>query len=72
MAGIFGGLQSLHTDSYDEVFAAPSEAGARIAVATQNILREEAHLTDVIDPLGGSFYVESLTDADGGEDPRRS
>ena len=40
----------------------PSEAGARIAVATQNILREEAHLTDVIDPLGGSFYVESLTD----------
>ena len=42
--------------------ATPSEVGARIAVATQNILREEAHLTDVIDPLGGSFYVESLTD----------
>ena len=62
MAGIFGGLQSLHTDAYDEAFATPSEAGARIAVATQNILREEAHLTDVIDPLGGSFYVESLTD----------
>jgi len=62
MAGIFGGLQSLHTDSYDEVFQVPSEAAARIAVATQNILREEAHLTDVIDPLGGSFYVESLTD----------
>ncbi len=63
MAGIFGGLQSLHTDAYDEVYSTPSEAGARIAVATQNILREEAHLTDVIDPLGGSFYVESLTDA---------
>ena len=63
MAGIFGGLQSLHTDSYDEVFQVPGEAAARIAVATQNILREEAHLTDVIDPLGGSFYVESLTDA---------
>ncbi len=62
IAGIFGGLQSLHTDSYDEVFQVPSEAAARIAVATQNILREEAHLTDVIDPLGGSFYVESLTD----------
>ena len=62
MAGIFGGLQSLHTDSYDEVFQVPSEAAARIAVSTQNILREEAHLTDVIDPLGGSFYVESLTD----------
>lgn len=62
MAGIFGGLQSLHTDAYDEALATPSEFGARIAVATQNILREEAHLTDVIDPLGGSFYVERLTD----------
>jgi methylmalonyl-CoA mutase N-terminal domain/subunit len=62
MAGIFGGLQSLHTDSYDEALSCPSEFGARIAVATQNILREEAHLTDVIDPLGGSFYVETLTD----------
>jgi methylmalonyl-CoA mutase N-terminal domain/subunit len=62
MAGILGGLQSLHTDSYDEALSCPSEFGARIAVATQNILREEAHLTDVIDPLGGSFYVETLTD----------
>lgn len=63
MAGIFGGLQSLHTDSYDEVFSTPTAEAARIAVATQNILREEARLTDVIDPLGGSYYVESLTDA---------
>jgi methylmalonyl-CoA mutase N-terminal domain/subunit len=63
MAGIFGGLQSLHTDAYDEVLSCPTQFGARIAVATQNILREEAHLTDVIDPLGGSYYVESLTDA---------
>ena len=70
MAGIFGGLQSLHTDAYDEAYATPSEAGARIAIATQNILREEAHLTDVIDPLGGSYYVESLTDAMEAEDPR--
>lgn len=62
MAGIFGGLQSLHTDAYDEALSVPSEYGARIAIATQNILREEAHLTDVIDPLGGSFYVERLTD----------
>ncbi len=61
LAGIFGGLQSLHTDSYDEVFNTPSEEAARIAVATQNILREEAHLSDVIDPLGGSYYVEALT-----------
>jgi methylmalonyl-CoA mutase N-terminal domain/subunit len=62
MAGIFGGLQSLHTDAFDEALSTPTEFGARIAVNTQNILREEAHLTDVIDPLGGSFYVERLTD----------
>lgn len=62
MAGIFGGLQSLHTDAYDEALSCPSEFGARIAIATQNVLREEAHLTDVIDPLGGSFYLEKLTD----------
>jgi methylmalonyl-CoA mutase N-terminal domain/subunit len=62
MAGILGGLQSLHTDAYDEALSCPTEHGARIAVATQNILREEAHLTDVIDPLGGSYYVETLTD----------
>jgi methylmalonyl-CoA mutase N-terminal domain/subunit len=61
MAGIFGGLQSLHTDAYDEALSCPTQYGARIAVATQNILREEAHLTDVIDPLGGSYYVETLT-----------
>jgi methylmalonyl-CoA mutase, N-terminal domain len=62
MAGIFGGLQSLHTDAWDEVLSVPTEAAARIAVSTQNILKEEAHLTDVIDPLGGSYYVETLTD----------
>jgi len=62
IAGIFGGLQSMHTDAYDEVLSCPTQFGARIAVATQNILREEAHLTDVIDPLGGSYYVEALTD----------
>jgi len=62
IAGIFGGLQSLHTDAYDEALSCPTQFGARIAVATQNILREEAHLTDVIDPLGGSYYVEKLTD----------
>jgi methylmalonyl-CoA mutase N-terminal domain/subunit len=62
MAGIFGGLQSLHTDAYDEALSCPTDFGARIAINTQNILREEAHLTDVIDPLGGSFYVEALTD----------
>ncbi len=63
IAGILGGLQSLHTDAYDEALSCPTEFGARIAVNTQNILREEARLTDVIDPLGGSYYIESLTDA---------
>ncbi|HSH40528.1 MAG TPA: acyl-CoA mutase large subunit family protein [Arenicellales bacterium] len=61
MAGVFGGLQSLHTDAFDEVLSVPTESAARIAVNTQNILKEEARLTDVIDPLGGSYYVESLT-----------
>ena len=61
MAGIFGGTQSLHTDAHDEVLSTPTAAAARIAVNTQNILREEAHLDDVIDPLGGSYYLETLT-----------
>jgi len=63
MAGIFGGLQSMHTDGYDEVLSTPSEDSAKIAISTQNILKHEAHLCDVIDPLGGSYYVEALTDA---------
>jgi len=62
IAGIFGGLQSMHSDAYDEVLSTPTKEAAKIAVATQNILREEAHLCDVIDPLGGSYYVETLTD----------
>jgi methylmalonyl-CoA mutase, N-terminal domain len=62
IAGILSGLQSMHTDAYDEAVATPTEQTARIAVATQNILREEAHLCDVIDPLAGSYYLETLTD----------
>ena len=62
VGGILSGLQSMHTDAYDEAITCPTEETARIAVATQNILREEAHLCDVIDPLGGSYYVESLTE----------
>jgi len=62
ITGIFSGLQSMHTDAYDEAITCPTEESARIAVATQNILREEAHLCDVIDPLGGSYYIERLTD----------
>jgi methylmalonyl-CoA mutase N-terminal domain/subunit len=61
IAGIMSGLQSMHTDAWDEAFSSPSEDAARIAVSTQNILREEAGLCDVIDPLGGSYYVETMT-----------
>ena len=61
IAGIFSGLQSMHTDSFDEALSTPTENAASIAIATQNILREEAHLSEVIDPLAGSYYVESLT-----------
>ena len=61
LAGIFGGLQSMHTDGYDEAITCPTAESARIAIATQNILREEANLCDVIDPLGGSYYIETLT-----------
>ncbi|WP_374967140.1 methylmalonyl-CoA mutase [Lysinibacillus sp. RS5] len=62
IAGILGGAQSLHTDSYDEALGTPIEEAARIAINTQNILAEEAGLADVIDPLGGSYYMEKLTD----------
>jgi len=62
IAAIFGGHQSLHTDAYDEALSTPTETAARVAIQTQNILREEARLGDVIDPLGGSYYVETLTD----------
>jgi len=61
LAAVLGGTQSLHTNSFDEALALPSEFSAAIARNTQLILREEAGLTHVVDPLGGSFYVESLT-----------
>ncbi|USK35898.1 acyl-CoA mutase large subunit family protein [Bacillus sp. F19] len=62
MAGILGGAQSLHTDSYDEALGTPIEQAARIAINTQNILAEESGIADVIDPMGGSYYLERLTD----------
>ncbi|MDH3378487.1 MAG: methylmalonyl-CoA mutase [Gammaproteobacteria bacterium] len=61
LAAVLGGTQSLHTNSFDEALALPSEFAARIARNTQLVLREEAGLTKVVDPLGGSYYVESLT-----------
>ena len=63
LAAVLGGTQSLHTNSFDEALALPSEASARIARNTQLILAEETGVANVIDPLGGSYYVESLTHA---------
>ena len=61
MAAVLGGTQSLHTNSFDEAIALPTEASARIARNTQLILQHESHITDVVDPLGGSYYIEALT-----------
>jgi methylmalonyl-CoA mutase N-terminal domain/subunit len=62
LSAILGGTQSLHTNSYDEVLALPSEEAATVALRTQQILAEETGVTDTIDPLAGSFFVEALTD----------
>jgi methylmalonyl-CoA mutase N-terminal domain/subunit len=62
LAGILGGTQSLHTNSKDEAFQIPSEGAIKIAVRTQQILALENRVTDVVDPLAGSYYVEQLTD----------
>jgi len=61
MAATFGGTQSLHTNSLDEAVALPTDFSARIARNTQLILQEETGMTHVVDPLGGSYYVEALT-----------
>jgi methylmalonyl-CoA mutase N-terminal domain/subunit len=62
LAGVLGGTQSLHTNSYDEALALPTEEAVRIALRTQQVIAHETGVTDTIDPLGGSYYVESLTD----------
>ena len=61
LAAVFGGTQSLHTNSFDEALALPTDFSAHIARNTQLIMREEAGINHVVDPLGGSYYVESLT-----------
>jgi methylmalonyl-CoA mutase len=61
MASVLGGTQSLHTNSFDEAIALPTETSSRIARNTQLILQHETKVTDVVDPLGGSYYVEALT-----------
>ncbi|MFQ6046710.1 MAG: methylmalonyl-CoA mutase, partial [Gemmatimonadales bacterium] len=62
LAATLGGTQSLHTNSYDEALALPSPEAARVALRTQQILAHESGVAEVVDPLGGSYYVESLTD----------
>jgi methylmalonyl-CoA mutase N-terminal domain/subunit len=62
LAGVLGGTQSLHTNSYDEALALPSEKAVRIALRTQHIIASETGVTNTIDPLGGSYFVEALTD----------
>jgi methylmalonyl-CoA mutase N-terminal domain/subunit len=62
LAGVLGGTQSLHTNSFDEALALPSEEAVRVALRTQQIIADESGAADSIDPLGGSFMVESLTD----------
>ena len=61
MAAMLGGTQSLHTNALDEAIALPTDFSARIARNTQIVLQEETGMTKVVDPLGGSYYVESLT-----------
>jgi methylmalonyl-CoA mutase N-terminal domain/subunit len=61
MAAVLGGTQSLHTNSMDETLALPSEQAAKVALRTQQILAHETHVSDTVDPLGGSYFVEKLT-----------
>jgi len=62
MAAVLGGTQSLHTNSYDEALALPTERSATLALRTQQLLAHESGVPEVVDPLGGSWYVERLTD----------
>jgi len=62
LVGVLGGTQSLHTNSYDEALALPTEEAVRIALRTQQIIAEETGVANTIDPLGGAYFVESLTD----------
>jgi len=62
LAGVLGGTQSLHTNSYDEALALPTEGAVRVALRTQQIIAHETGVANTIDPLGGSYFVEALTD----------
>ena len=61
LAAVFGGAQSLHTNSMDETLSLPTEEAVKLALRTQQIIAQESEVTNTVDPLGGSYYVESLT-----------
>src|SRR4029078_8070059 len=61
LAAVLGGTQSLHTDAYDEAWAVPSAEAALLALRQQQIIADETGVTNTVDPLGGSYFVESLT-----------
>lgn len=63
LSAVLGGAQSLHTNGLDEAYTIPSEMAMKIALRTQQVIADETNVTQVIDPLGGSYYVESMTDA---------
>jgi methylmalonyl-CoA mutase N-terminal domain/subunit len=63
LAGVLGGTQSLHTNSFDEALALPTEEAVRVALRTQQVIAHETGVANTIDPLGGSYFVEALTDA---------
>ena len=63
LAATMGGTQSLHTNGYDEALALPTEQSAKLALRTQQIIAHESGIADTVDPLGGSYYIEALTDA---------
>jgi methylmalonyl-CoA mutase N-terminal domain/subunit len=62
LAGVLGGTQSLHTNSFDEALALPTEEAVKVALRTQQVIAHESGVTNTIDPLGGSYYIETLTD----------
>ena len=61
LAAVLGGAQSLHTNGMDEAFSIPTEEAMKIALRTQQVIADETNVAQVVDPLGGSYYVESLT-----------
>ena len=61
LSAVLGGAQSLHTNGYDEAFAIPTEEAMQLALRTQQVIAEETNVSQVVDPLGGSYYVETLT-----------